>query len=133
MIKVLSEDQINEVNQLLTTFNYEITKDSFNIDFFKCLVYEENVIKGIIVYYLIYDRIEIEYIIVHNDYKNQGIGSKLLKEIEKNNIKNITLEVRESNVEAINFYKKNGFRIVSIRKNYYENEKGYLMLKELGE
>ena len=30
MIKVLSEDQINEVNQLLTTFNYEITKEVYD-------------------------------------------------------------------------------------------------------
>ena len=31
------------------------------------------------------------------------------------------------------FYKKNGYRIEAIRKNYYGSENGYLMLKELGE
>ena len=34
-------------------------------------------------------------------------------------IKNIFLEVRESNQTAINFYKKNKFKEISIRKNYY--------------
>lgn len=133
MIKDLKKEHIQQANLLLSKLNYEIIKDSFDNVFFKGLIYYDNGIKGIIVYNLLYDRIEIEYIIVHDDYRKQGIGSKLLQEIENNNINNITLEVRESNVEAINFYKNNGFKIVSIRKNYYGNENGYLMLKELGE
>ena len=91
------------------------------------------IIKGIIVYELLYDRIEIEYIIVDVEYRKRGIGTLLLNEIEQKGIKNITLEVRESNKEAIEFYKKNGYRIEAIRKNYYGSENGYLMLKELGE
>ena len=46
---------------------------------------------------------------------------------------NITLEVRESNLSAINFYKKNGFNEITKRKNYYKDENGILMLKNLGE
>lgn len=133
MIRELKIDEIEEVNKLLSKFNYRITLDSFNNEFYRCLIYYDYRIKGIVVYDLLYDRIEIEYIIVDDNYKRQGIGSRLIKELEKNNINNITLEVRESNNEAINFYKKNGFEIVSIRKNYYGDENGYLMLKELGE
>lgn len=133
MIRELKKDDILEANLLLSKFNYKITEESFNNVFFKSFVYVESDIKGIIVYDLLYDRIEIEYIIVDKFYRRNGIGSKLLKELEKSNIKNITLEVRESNIEAIKFYEDNGFRIETIRKNYYENENGYLMLKELGE
>ena len=132
-LKIDKIDEIEEVNKLLSKFNYRITLNSFNNNFLKCLIYYDYCIKGIVVYDLLYDRIEIEYIIVDDNAKRQGIGSMLLKEIEKNNINNITLEVRESNNEAINFYKKNGFEIASIRKNYYGDENGYLMLKELGE
>ena len=133
MIRELIIEDIKEANLLLSNFSYKISEKSFKNIFFKTLIYYENGIKGIIVYDLVYDRIEIEYIVVDSDYRRKGIATKLLKEIEKNDIKNITLEVRESNLTAINFYKKNGFKIEAIRKNYYGNENGYLMLKELGE
>lgn len=133
MIRELRIEDIKEANLLLSSFSYSISEKSFDNVFFKTFVYYEDGIKGIIVYDLIYDRIEIEYIVVDSDYRRKGIATKLLKEIEKNDIKNITLEVKESNLIAINFYKKNGFKIEAIRKNYYGNENGYLMLKELGE
>ena len=133
MIRKLQINDLKEANILLSKFKYSISENSFDNTFFKSLIYVDNGIKGIIVYDLIYDRIEIEYIIVDDNFKRKGIGTILLNEIEKNNIKNITLEVRESNVDAINFYKKNGFKIEAIRKNYYENENGYLMMKEIGE
>ena len=133
MIRELTLNDIEEVNVLLSEFNYSITKQSFDNVFFKSLVYVDDKIRGIIVYNLIYDRIEIEYIIVDKDYRENKIGTKLLEEIQKENVKNITLEVRKSNVIAINFYKINGFKIEAIRKNYYKTEDGYLMLKELGE
>ena len=133
MLRELKIQDIEEANLLLSKFNYQIKKESFNNIFFKSLVYYNNGIKGIIVYDLLYDRIEIEYIIVDDEYRKRGIGTLLLNEIEQKGIKNITLEVRESNKAAIEFYKKNGYRIETIRKNYYGSENGYLMLKELGE
>ena len=47
------------------------------------------------------------------------------------NIQNITLEVRKSNINAINFYKKHGFEEVATRENYYGSEDGILMVKEM--
>ena len=131
MIRSITDKDFFEVNNLLQIFNVEYKESK---DFTNILVYEENgKIIGVLVYSLIYDRIEIEYIVVNDEYKKLGIGSKLLKYIEKSGIKNITLEVRESNVVAINFYKKNGYEIVATRKNYYKDENGYLMIKKLGE
>ena len=133
MIRGLTKTDLEEANLLLSKLNYCITESSFDNVFFKSLVYVDDKIRGIIVYRVIYDRIEIEYIIVDENYRKIKIGTKLIEEIQKENVKNITLEVRKSNETAINFYKKNGFRIETIRKNYYEYEDGYLMLKELGE
>ncbi len=129
MIRNITDKDLFEVNKLLQIFNVEYSENEFR----NVLVYEENnVIAGVLVYLLIYDRVEIEYIVVKDEYKNKGIGSKLIKYIEKD-IKNVTLEVRESNTTAINFYKKNGYSIVSTRHNYYKDEDGYLMIKNLGE
>lgn len=133
MINRLVKSDLELVNLLLDQFNYNISSKSFDNPFFNVLVYNEDGIKGVIVYDLIYDRCEIEYIAVNEKYRNRGIGSKLIKELEKHQIKNISLEVKKSNVNAIEFYKKNDFKIQTIRKNYYGNEDGYLMVKELGE
>ena len=135
MIRELIEKDYALVNNLLNTFNYKIDKESFNNDFLKVLVYDEDIIKGILVYQYLYDRIEIDYIIVDTKHRNLGIAKKLLNFMENKHkdIKNITLEVRESNGSAINFYRKNGFIDVAKRKNYYKDEDGILRIKKLGE
>ena len=43
---------------------------------------------------------------------------------------NITLEVKESNIEAIKFYEKCGFEKVTIREKYYGIENGILMIRK---
>lgn len=133
MIRKLQINDLKEANVLLSNFNYKLTESDLNKVFFNSLVSVDDKINGIIIYNLFYDRIEIEYIIVPEEYRKKGIGSKLLSEIEEQKINNITLEVRESNITAINFYKKNGYKIEAVRKNYYGNEDGYLMMKEIGE
>ena len=39
----------------------------------------------------------------------------------------IMLEVSTDNRPAINLYKKVGFQIINVRKNYYENKDAYVM------
>ena len=134
MIRELEEKDFIKVNELLKDFNYELNKESFDNDFLKTLVYEDGFIKGVLVYQYIYNRAEIDYIIVDNNYRKLGIATKLLKHLEDSyKLDNITLEVRESNSSAINFYLKNGFKEVTRRKNYYKEEDGILMIKNLGE
>lgn len=69
--------------------------------------------------------IEIESIVIKKDFQRLGIGNFLLNYIftfaKLNNIQNIFLEVRNSNIAAINLYLKNGFKKINIRKNYYTN------------
>lgn len=66
-------------------------------------------------------------------YRRKGIGSELLasliKKAREKNLKFLTLEVRESNQAAINLYKKFGFKVEGVRKNYYLNptENGIIM------
>ena len=67
-------------------------------------------------------------------YHRKGLGDKLLKHVILQNkavgVKVITLEVRVSNLFAINLYEQNGFYKDAIRKNYYsgpEKEDALLM------
>lgn len=133
MIRELNKEDLNLVNELLKEFNYKISDESFNNEFFNVWVYIDQNIKGVMVFQKIYDRVEIEYIIVDEESRNLGIGSKFINKLSKLDINNITLEVREKNKVAIEFYKKNKFGIVAIRKNYYGSENGFLMIRKIGE
>ena len=90
---------------------------------------------GYLEYSLIYDRMEIDNFYVMDEYRNQGIGTKLMAHLISLAINyrviNITLEVRISNQIAINLYKKFGFREVALRKFYYGDEDGILMEKQV--
>ena len=118
-------------------FTYELTEREFSTNpYLKIITYvEKDKIIGFLLYSLIYDRIEIEQFEVITKERRKGIGDKLLKYlIEKyqdTDIKNITLEVKEDNIVAINLYKKYGFKKVSTREKYYDGINGLLMEKTL--
>ena len=90
---------------------------------------------GYLEYSLIYDRMEIDNFFVEEEYRNKGIGTKLLAHLVSlaitYRVVNITLEVRVSNQPAISLYKKFGFREVALRKYYYGDEDGILMEKQV--
>ena len=132
MIREFNFKDIEEVNKLLKELDYKIEEKSFDNDFLKVLIYEDNGIKGVLVYQDLIDILTIDYIIVNKSYRKLGIGTKLLSFLEEKykNINNITFEVRESNKSAIDFYKNNGYKEVTKRKHYYKDEDGILMIKE---
>jgi len=99
-------------------------------------VYEkEGNIVGFICYSVIYDRGELDYIYVLENFRKQGIAESLLKffvsHATKCNCTNITLEVRKSNDAAIKLYEKHGFKSVATRDKYYNGEDGILMIREM--
>ena len=96
----------------------------------KIVVYKEKNILGFMIYDLIYDRIELEYIGVVEEYQNKKIASKLMGYLININLP-ISLEVNINNVKAINLYTKYNFKKVSLRKNYYNNDDAYLMIREV--
>lgn len=131
MIKEIND--VNTINSLLKEFNVSINEigvfSHYNIYVL------DNRIKGFINYDLIYDRVEINYIYVNESSRREGIASKLLDDLlviaKEHKCNNITLEVRTSNNNAIEFYKKNFFKEVTKRDRYYGNEDGILMIREL--
>lgn len=80
---------------------------------------------------LLADKADIMNIAVKKSFRNQGIGSLLLKNVmqlsQEKKLTSIFLEVMEENYPAIHLYKKFGFKQVGIRKNYYQGKNGLLM------
>ena len=78
---------------------------------------------GYLIAMLAVDTADILNIGIDPDFKRQGYGTGLLnhliEELRKRHIGEILLEVRAGNKSAIQFYKKQGFEEISVRKNYY--------------
>lgn len=129
MIKEVKLEVVKDI--LKGAFEKEIATPLLDNPYNKSLIFiEDDIIKGILNYDLIYDRIEINYIVVIEKYRNLKIASKLLDYlIKNNNVLNITLEVNENNIAAINLYKKFGFKNVVIREKYYNNENAIMMIR----
>ena len=75
---------------------------------------------------------------VDERYRRQGIGRCLVEtlvfHLKQNDVKQLTLEVRKSNVSAISLYGALGFTQVGYRPNYYTNPKedALILRKEWG-
>ena len=115
-------------------FEYELGKNVFS----SILVLEEDgEILGYIGMWLLGDQTQITTLGVKKEYQRNGYAKMLMEkcvEVTKHlGYRNINLEVRISNQKAINLYKKYGFKIVTIRKNYYQDnhEDAYLMIKKM--
>lgn len=83
--------------------------------------------------YVVCGEADIVRVAVLPEYRRGGVAKKLLLESFKvNNTDCIFLDVRESNMAAINLYKSLGFKDTGIRKNYYSNptENAILMKRE---
>jgi len=67
---------------------------------------------------------EILLIYVKKNYRNQGLANHLLNTLylQKNikNLNKIFLEVAQDNMEALKLYKSHNFKLLNIRKNYYQ-------------
>ncbi len=70
---------------------------------------------------------------VHKDFRRRGIGEGLIAEMlrvcQKENIFEVNLEVRSSNLAAQGLYEKMGFLKVGLRKLYYENKEDAILMQ----
>ncbi len=86
-----------------------------------------------------FEEAEILFIVIAPNFQNKNIGSnllqKLLEEAAHIGVRTVWLEVRESNQNAINFYKNNNFFYQYTRQNYYQrpSENAWIMKRDLGQ
>ena len=92
----------------------------------RCMVAEhEDRVVGFMIYELCNTRIEILNLAVAADFLRQGIGtqmvSKLIGELSSQHRTRIILEVRETNLVAQLFFRSNGFRDITVLREFYED------------
>lgn len=78
---------------------------------------------GFCIYWQTFDSATICQIAVHPGIQRRQLGSAMMDEIINDcyakRVQTLTLEVRASNTQAINFYKKHGFETVVTKPHYY--------------
>ena len=131
---------IEKVNNINLVFSF--VKKYFPHYTYDCNPYERmfcykknNKIIAFISYSIIYERAELNYIVVDEKYRRKGIAQKLLDfaldDLKNNMVENFSLEVNVNNKAAISFYLKKGFEIKTVRSNYYKDSDAYLMVLEV--
>lgn len=85
---------------------------------------------GIMDYYQ--KKANLNLLAVSKYFRNRGIGSELVIELEeiakRNGIENIYVQVREKNVRAQEFYEKLGYGIIDITRKYYNGKENAVIM-----
>lgn len=103
--------------------------------YFVCLL--DGKIVGFLGMWVVFEEAHITNIAVSPSFRKRGIGSMFvdfsISFARSKSAKRIVLEVRISNEEAISLYIRKGFKVASIKKNYYLDnfEDAYEMIKEI--
>ena len=128
MIKKLTINDVDCIEQIFnlekdifknSAFSKESTENLVKAD--NSFIYAYLIDEKVCGYLMVLDSIDVYEILAIatvEEYRNKGIAQELLNKIKT---KDIFLEVRENNEKAINFYKKNNFKQISIRKGYYSD------------
>lgn len=138
--KMTLNDLENIQNILISDFddfwNYNILKDELESENSIYIVAKSNnEIIGFAGIKILLDEADIMNIVTKKCYRNQGIGTLLLKNListsKNSNLHSLSLEVNEENKIAIHLYENLGFKNIGIRKNYYKSKNGKIMALNL--
>ncbi len=108
---------------LKNSWNMNSYMEDFNNEYSKyfSLIYKNNLI-GFLSVWVILDEISVTNIVIDKAYRRNGFGKMLLNHLfDKFKGYKFFLEVRESNIKAIELYKSFDFIEIGKRINYYRN------------
>lgn len=109
---------------------------AFNAGNFFGFIAEDGAPAGFITYSVNIDTADLQDLFVAEYHRKKGVGlalvSAFILDAKSRGLKKLFLEVRESNIPAVNLYKKSGFTQISTRKKYYpDGENASVFVKEL--
>jgi len=134
-VNEFSKDKVSECDDIFnildTTFNWngnrenydELLRNGYNVG---CILEGNEKIIGLVVWAYLkdVDFSRLEYIVVHENYRNKGIGESLINYVindsEKKSVKKIYLST-EINNKAANLYSKTGFYDTVVSNIYERN------------
>lgn len=133
-ISIIDKDRFYELGILINSnfnnlYNLEDIINSTYDDVFG--YYVNNELVGFIHINKMYENIDIVNVVVSKEFRNKGIGSKLIEYVFNvyDDVSSVMLEVNENNVIAYNLYKKLGFNEINRRLNYYGGKDTAIIMK----
>ena len=139
-VSLMSIDDLKEAYKIECEVNpspwkYETFLSSFEVGHKGLICKHDSEIIGFIIFSPINPEAHILSISVTKKIQSKGVGALLLQSMLDQcaamNYKKIFLEVRTSNLQAINFYQKFGFSKDAIRDNYYTDNSEDALLMSL--
>lgn len=135
MIRFVQKEELEKINNLSKQLDSSVNgfnnlEEELNKDITILLVDIENKeIRGYLYAQNLIDHVDLLSIVVDYKYRKNNIGTNLMNYLINNYCyhKDIFLEVAIDNIPAISLYTKLGFKVVNIRKNYYNNKDAFLM------
>lgn len=143
-IRKMTVDDLNQVYEIekqsfpnpwtKQSFLQELTQNKFATYF---IIEYEKKIAGYCGLWVVMEDAQITNIAVLPNFRGEKLGEKLLSYVKdyakQAGAHHISLEVRVSNYIAQNLYKKLGFEVIGVRKNYYTDnqEDAFIMWVKL--
>lgn len=126
----IKDELISEFDDFWTYSIFEKELENPNSQYFVALI--NNEIVGFAGIWKVLDETHITNIVTKSSKRHMGIASKLLEKLietakfEKATL--LTLEVNETNTNAIKLYEKYNFKKIGLRKNYYGQNKNAIIM-----
>lgn len=134
LVMKIEEVSFGEYHWSEDSFRSEINNKLGN--YFVIIEQDTNKLAGYCGYWNVLDEGHITTLAVHPGFRGKKIGCLLVSHIISTGydleLKWFTLEVRASNIPALNLYKKFGFENIGVREKYYQdnNEDAIIMWTE---
>ena len=114
-------------------WSYNILKSELESPNSKYIIAKiENEIVGFAGVKIVFEEANLMNIVTKKIYRKNGIGKYLLENLiafcKKLSVNTILLEVNENNFAALHLYENFGFKILSVRKNYYKNQSAIVVI-----
>ncbi len=126
----IKEELVTEFDDFWTYSIFEKELENPNSEYFVAII--DGKIVGFTGILKVLDEIHITNIVTRISKRHMGIASKLLEKlIETAKSKKatlLTLEVNETNTNAIKLYEKYNFKKIGLRKNYYGQNKNAIIM-----
>lgn len=124
----LPEVMAIEKESFISPWSEGMFRDELIVKHSQCLVArlgqdKKSIVGGYIIFWIVADEAHLHNLAVKKEFRGQGLAYQFLnmmKEISRQvGVKAQTLEVRESNIDAIKLYRKCGFVVKGRRPLYY--------------
>lgn len=138
IIRRANIEDVEEIFSIRNSTDERIEKSSIldeiiNPNYLVLVAEENKKIAGFLSVIKNYDCADVMMIATGLKYRRNGVATKLLSEaigmLKNLGVNRLLLEVNETNIGAIELYKKLGFKQISIRKKYYKGQFDALIME----